>query len=171
MPQTRMEGDMIVVGTLTPQALNCPAGAIDDKAVKAAAGIEATKLQHQHTLLYQQPDGADITAAVIPLWIVRGQCATVVDVEVFCSVAPAGGDKQFSVDLQRCKQGDVKTSILAAPIVYSASKADHEIAKGTISIPGLVDNQALLVVIGVSGSTGAQGQGLLVTVTVREDAE
>lgn len=168
----KVDGDLFVDGTLTPKVFNPPAGSIDDNAVKAAAGVAASKLQHQHVLTYRQDDGSDIVAAIVPLWIVRGVASTVVDIDVACIDAPSGGDKAFSIELKKCNQGSpTPATILSAPVAYSSSQADCEVEEGTISSPTLADGYILVLEVAVSGSTGIQGQGLIVTVTVREDAE
>ena len=80
--------------------------------------------------------------------------------------------KQFTVDLKKCNQGSpTPATILSSAITYSSSQADCEVVAGTISSGTLADGDTLVVEVAVSGSTGTQGQGLVVTVTVREDAE
>jgi len=169
---TRIGEDVHIAGNLSVQTLTIPGGTVDDAAVKAAAGLSASKLQHQHCLTYSQADGSDVAAAIVPIYTVRGTSATIVAVEVVCVDAPSGGDKAFSVDLQKADEGTpTPATVLTGTIAYSQTQNDCEVEPGTIDSAGLVQGDTLLAVVAVSGSTGTQGQGLVVTVTVREDAD
>jgi len=169
--QSVLRGDIVLQGTLTPSGLNVPAGAVDDDAIKSSAAIAATQLQHQHVLKHSQSHSDDVVAAKDPLYIVRGLSATIADIEVACLDAPSG-DKTVTVDLKKANTGDKDgSSVLSSSIVYGDSKNNAEVVKGTISSPDLVDGDILLVTVTVAGSTGNDAKGLVVTVTVREDAE
>jgi len=169
--QSVLRGDIVLQGTLTPSGLNVPAGAVDDDAIKSAAAIAATKLQHQHVLKHSQAQDSFVTSAKDPLYIVRGLTATVVDIEVMCLGAPSG-DKTITVDLKKANTGNKDgATILSSTISYDAAKSDAEVVKGTISSANLVDGDVLIVWVTVGGTTGNDAKGLVVTVTVREDAE
>lgn len=146
---------------------------ITDSDVGAAADIQATKLQHQHHVGYHQDDGSDIVAATAPIYICRGASGTTVAIQISCADAPSGGDKAFSVDLYKSDvvTGEPAVTILNAPIAYSATQTDFEVEVGVVDTAALTVGDTLLVVVAVSGSTGTQGQGLQVSVTVREDAD
>jgi hypothetical protein len=167
---TTLDSDTHCKYNLSAKTLTIPDGTIVDAAVSAAAAIAATKMQHQHALNYSQADGSAVAAAIVPIHIVRGSTATIVDIEVSCVDAPSGGDLAFSVDLKKANEGTpTPATVLSAPIAYSSTQSDCEVETGTISSASLVDGDTLLVVVAVSGSTGTQGQGLVVTVTLRED--
>ncbi|MFQ5733661.1 MAG: hypothetical protein ACE5KM_17120 [Planctomycetaceae bacterium] len=169
---SKIESDVFVDGNLRARTFTLPAGTVGDAEVKAAAGIAATKLRHQHALVYRQAGGLDVVAANVPLYTVRGVAATVVDVEVVGLVAPAGGDKAFTIDLQKCNQAaPAPVSLLQSVISYDATRGDCETVQGTITTAALADGDTLVANVAVSGLTGSQGQGLVVTVTLREDAE
>ena len=110
-----------------------------------------------------------MVAAIVPIHTVRGATATILAIEVACVDSPSGGDKAFTVDLKKADQ-DVPTpaTVLSGVINYSSTQADCEVETGTISSSSLVAGDSLLAVIAVSGSTGVQGQGLIVTVWVDE---
>ena len=172
MPTSKIESDVFVDGNLRAKTLSIPEGTVDDDAVKADAGVAATKLQHQHVLTYRQPNGSDVTAAIVPIFTVRGVSATVVEVEVVAPDAPDGGDKKFTVDLKKASQASpTPASVLQSVIDYDSTKANYEVVQGTIQTSALADGDTLLVDVAVSGTTGNQAQGLVVTITVREDAE
>ena len=169
---SRIDGDVHFTGTLSATTVNLPDATVTAADVLGAAGIEATKLQHQHCITYWQDDGTDVAAAIAPVYTCRGVTATVVAIEVVCVDAPSGGDKAFTVDLHVADEGTpTPATILSGTIAYSSTQSDCEVEPGTVSSGSLVVGDSLLVIVAVSGSTGTQGQGLVVTVTIREDAE
>ncbi|MFO8012611.1 MAG: hypothetical protein R6X20_04805 [Phycisphaerae bacterium] len=173
MSTIRIPVDVHVAGALTAQEMNIPDGTVDDDDVEAGAGLSASKLEHQHALTYKQDDGSDVVAAVAPLWTCRGTTATVVAVEAVCIDAPSGGGtEQISVDLKKCNQASPSpASILTGTIDIDDSIADCEVVAGSINTASLADGDTLVADVSVSGTGGTQEQGLVVTVTVREDAE
>ena len=163
---------MNFLGAATFRVINLPAGAVGDAEVKAAAGLAASKLEHQHAIRYAQADGSDVAAATEAVYTVRGVTGTIEAVQAACLTAPTGGDKAFTVDLKLGNEGSpVPASVLSAPIAYAAAQSDLEVEAGTITSPDLAAGDTLAVVVAVSGSTGSQGQGLIVTITLREDAD
>ena len=151
--------------------VSLPAGLIDDADVSAGAAIDADKLQHRHAISYSQVDGTDVASATQLLFIARAAC-TVVSVEVRPTTAPTGGDKQFTVDIQKATDGSGSWSTLLSSVVtMSSADSDDTLEAATlIGSPTLVDGDAIRVVVTASGSTGSQGQGVNVTVNLDEAA-
>jgi len=169
---TKIEGDLFVNGELRSKSQVVPDGSIDNAAIAALAGLAATKLEHQHALIYSQAAGSDIVAATVPIKIIRGLSGLVVDVEVVAQTAPVGGDLAFTVDVLKATEASPSPdSILQSIITVDATNADYEIVQGTVDNGDMSDGETMMVAVAVSGSTGSQGQGLVVTVTLREDAE
>lgn len=167
----RIEEDGYFAGAVRFKEIAVQAGAFDDDDIAASADIAATKLEHQHALNYSQADGSDVVAAIVPIHIVRGTAGTIVAFEVVCVDAPSGGDKTFTVDLLIADAGTPSpASVLTGAVTYPNGTADCTVRTGTISSATLADGDTLLVQVAVSGSTGNQGQGLIVTTTIREDA-
>lgn len=156
-----------VDGHFSARSMGIPAGTVTDAAVSASAGIAATKLEHQHALTYSQAGGADVVSATVPIHIFRG-AADIVAVEVVPIVAPTGGDKEFTVDVQLGNAGSAFASILSAAVEVDASSVARTIQSGSLSTTTAADGDTLQVVVTASGSTGSQGQGMIVTVWVRE---
>ena len=101
-----------------------------------------------------------------------GRLPTVVAVDVVCVDAPSGGDKAFTVDVLKANEGTpTPATILSGTVSYSSTQSDCDVEPGTISSASLADGDTLLVQVALSGSTSTQGQGLVVTITLREDAE
>ena len=167
-----LQGNVHVAGAFSCTSMQIPAGTVQASDVAAAAGIEATKLEHQHAIHYWQADGTAIAAAIVPVHTVRGTTATIIGIDVVCVDAPSGGDLAFSVDLLVADVvAPTPATVLSAPVAYSETQTDCEVESGTIASATLADGDTLLVQVAVTGSTGTQGQGLIVTVTVREDAD
>lgn len=166
---TYISNDVVIGGsTVFVGPVTLPAATVADAAIAAAAKISASKLQHRHSLNYQQAAGADIATATIPLFIAR-KAGSILAIEVAAHTAPTGGDKQFTVDLQAGNQSTAFATVLSAVVTYSSTQADREVEVGTISTPALAIADQLRLVVTASGSTGSQGQGLAITVTVDED--
>lgn len=169
---------LAMAGITIKSPFSIPPASIVNSHVAAGAGFEASKLQHQHVLTYKQDDGSDIVAAIVPIYIMRGLTGIAIECEVVCIDAPEGGDKHFTVDLQKANEGSpAPTTILDAILdsdTYGAGAAeavDCEVGTAIIDTPALVAEDTLLIAVAVAGATGNQGQGLIVTVTIREDAE
>ncbi len=172
MSSSKVEGNFLLRGIWQFLNIVLPAGCVKAEHVETAAGIEASKLEHQHAIEYNQPDGSDVVAAIVPVHIVRGSTAEIIDIEVVCIDAPSGGDLAFTVDLKKANAGSpAPATVLSSVISYSSTQSDCEVEAGVVADADLADGDTLLVVVAVSGSTGVQGQGLIVTVNVREDAD
>jgi len=164
----RLEGNTHVNGTISATGISVPLG-IKNADVSTSAEILASKMQHRFAVTYWQADGTAVAAAIVPIYTVRGATATVQAIEVQCVDAPSGGDLAFSVDLLVADVGTpTPATILTGTVAYSATQTDCEVEVGTISSASLTDGDMLLVQVAVSGSTGTQGQGLIVTVTLDE---
>jgi len=147
-----------------------PAGALTDTNINSDADIAASKLVHRHAISYGQANGSDVITETKLLHITKA-AATVQLIEVRPTTAPSGGDKQFTVDIQKAADGSSSwSSLLSAVITVSTGSTDDTRQVGTlIGSPTLADDEALRVVITASGATGSQGQGFVVTVNLDEE--
>lgn len=172
MAKSRVDGDLHVTGALTANEVQLPDATVSNADVEAAAGIDATKLEHQFPLTYKDDETA-VKSNTAPIYTVNGNSATIIDttIDVVCLTAPTGGDKQFTVELKKCNAGDTSPdTVLSSPITIDDAVADCEVTEGTVNSPSLSAGDTLVIEVVASGSTGTQGQGLIVTVTLREDA-
>jgi len=170
---SRIETDsMYVDGTLRAKAIVLSTGCVTDASVSASADISASKVEQQYSITYRQDDGADVVGAIAPIHIVYGATASLMAVKVACVDAPSGGgDKAFTVDVRRANQGTPSpATVLTGVVTINNGRADCEVVSGTVASASLVSGDMLLVVVSASGTTGVQGQGLIVTLIVREDA-
>jgi hypothetical protein len=170
MATSRIEGNVYVAGNLNAKTLTLPAGAVSNGGIAAAAGIDASKLEHQHAIHYNQAGATNVAAETRLVHTVRGATGTTVAVEAVLETVP-DGDRTVTVDVQKGSAGSEFATILDAVITLDNTPADLEIKSGTISDEDLAHGDTLKVVIAISGSSGSQPQGLSVTITTREDAD
>lgn len=171
----RIEEDVLITESLTViGGFVPPDGSITNVKVATAAGLAASKLEHQHALHYSQADGADVADAIVPLHIARA-IGTILAVEATCLDAPSGAGadpKHFHVDLKKSTVGiPVPATVLTAPIDYVNGTPDATVLAGAIASATLADGDILVVDVDALGADGVQGQGLVVTVTIRENAD
>lgn len=161
MAQSRIEGDVFVNGQVSCTGFAPPASSITNAAVEAAAGIVATKLEHQDHSVYAQANGTNNTAKRQVVKIVYGTTGDIIAVKARNTTAASGSDKT-TVDVY--KNG---TTVLSAPIDLDTA-AGTAVQAGTLSVSTLASGDVLEVVTALSGSN--VGQGVAVDVITREDA-
>ncbi len=171
MATDEIRGDRVYTGDVTFVGLvNLPLETIEDEDINPGANISTQKMIHRHLVQYGQADGAEVASATQLVHVARAD-GEVLSVEVRVSAAPAGGDKQYTVDVQRAADGSGSwTSVLNAAITVDAAAGDDTLIAGVIPADTTYeDGDALRVVVTASGSTGDQGQGLVVTINLNED--
>lgn len=168
---TRIESNVYVNGSLSAASVNLPAASVRNVNIEGNAGIDASKVVHQFPATYRQDEGADVASKTAPVHIAAA-AATVLGVKVLCVTAPTGGDKQFTVDVKKGNQSGAYATILTGVVTINSTKANREVTSGVLSgTPTLAAGDSLQVVVTASGSTGSQGQGLLVEVILRENPQ
>jgi len=166
----RIDDDLIINGSFSATTMQIPAGTVQNDDIAAAAGISASKCEHQYMPTYSQTTGTDVVTATEFIHLAMG-AGTIEDFEITPETAPTGGDKQFTVDLQKASNGSTTyASVLSAVITVSSSSTDGTIQSGTITTSSYADQDRLRIVITASGSTGSQGQGFTCTAKIREAA-
>lgn len=164
----QFDGDVHANGTISATRFTLPAGTVQAADIEAAAGIEATKLQHQYALSYQQTTGADVAAATYFLHTFRS-ASSIVGMDVTPITAPTTGDKTFAVDLHRGSASSAFATVLSAVVTIGQTDVDRTQRSATLSNSTAIDGDMLKLVLTTTGSTGNQGKGVLVTVWTRED--
>ncbi len=165
--QTIFNGDWFVNGALNAQSFGPPAGCIDDTAVEAAAGIQASKLQHQYEKVFC-PLASTVTAATERrvVHVVRGTTGTIQ--EFRCGVVTACiGAATVTFDLK--KNG---TTVLTATTVLDNTNLAYttEAAAGFTST-ALVAGDVLEVTLAAAAGGGTIGLGAFAVLNLREDAQ
>jgi len=160
----RVEEKVLFTGEATFRSIKIPPN----------AGFPATAVVHQHNLHYVQPDGTDVAAAaLVPVHTVDAD-AVLIGVNVVCMDAPVGdpGEETFTVDVLKANVSGGPATLLDAVVTYPLDAVDYQVEPGVIgATPELLAGDTVLVTVALIGSGGVQGQGLIVTVILREDSE
>lgn len=161
------------INELTLNKLYGLPGCIVNSMVNAAAAIESSKLVNRVCPAHKVADGADLTTtagdgAAIYICAKTGG-ATLRGVHVVCQDAPSGGDKKFTIDVQKVSAGVAPATMLTAPIDYANGTVDYTVKSDVApAVTAIANGDTILVIVTVSGTTGAQGQGLCVWLDIDE---
>jgi len=148
-----------------------PAETLKNAAYSTSAA-HALGYDKQHTVFglgVQQADGTDVVNATTKLYHMMYP-GRILSFSVHIIDAPTGGNKQYTVDLQKKSAGASSwTSLLSSVITISSADTDDDVEDGTlISDPSLTGEDALRVVVTATGTTGSQGQGFIASARVAE---
>lgn len=131
------------------------------------------KAVHRYNLSHGQANGSDVVSETKLLRICRG-AGTLKSFEVRPTTAPTGGDKQFTVDIQKAADASGSWTSMINPVVtMSSADSDNTLEAATIKTDGsedTADGNAIRIVITASGSTGSQGQGFVATAEYEEQS-
>lgn len=168
----RLTEDLHVEGNFTAKAIGLPASCVTDAAIAPGANIDAAKIAGRFTIPVELFAAGTTVASLASrlLHIVRGATGTLIALRAVAITAPVGGDRKFTVDLQKSTSGGAFATVLTTPLEFSvATSAADRIAKtAVINTSGLVAGDLLQLVVTASGSTGTQGAGLLVDLLLDE---
>lgn len=166
MPVSEDRGDHIWSGTNSFSGpLSLTDGTITNAMVNSAARIAATKLINRLPYTYRQKTGTDVATATEDIAIARAgtstTTSTILSFEATCTTAPTGGDKAFTVDLQRSTSEGAFATVLSSVLTFDNTKTSRRVYTATLSSLTFLDGDIFRVIVTTSGSTGSQGQGLL----------
>lgn len=161
---TTLDGNTYVNGNLSARSMSIPADTIDDTAVDAAAGIQATKLQQQVKFRLAQVHGSAASAERRPVHRVYGATGTLVSFK--CGVVVACiGDSTITVALK--KNG---SNILTSSTVLDNTNTAYTVEdQAGFTSTSLTQGDVLEIAVTVSAGTGTLGQGLFCEGILRED--
>lgn len=131
-------------------------------------GIPSVCVVHEFPVWLSQKDGIDVADLIQAVHVARKN-GTLVDFEVVPIVAPTGGNKAYTVDLQKGNQAGAFATVLSAPVTVDNSKANRQVLTATLSSTSYSDGDTLRIHFATSGTTGSQGQGVIATLRVREN--
>ncbi len=164
MPTT-VEGPVVFKGHVTLRETALPDACVGDDQANPAAPIGATKLEHQHQVVYAQAGGAEAAAEARVVHVVHGASGSIVAFEAGCVEAPTG-DATVNVDL--LVNG---ASVLDDPVQITNAEAARELVAGVVASAGLADGDVLEVSVAVDAGTGALGSGVFAQAVLREAAQ
>lgn len=165
MATSTIQSDVYVNGNLYPKTFTPPANCITNAAVIAAAGIDATKLEHRYRPSYAQPHGSAGTTVRQAVHQVVGATGTINSVRAMLSVAPVGAATHV---IQIKKNG---SNILSTAITLdNANTAFIDETDTGFTSTALVAGDVLEVDVTANAGGGTLGQGLHVMIDLDEDA-
>lgn len=146
-----------------------PAASVNDAAIATAANLDADKLENRISKTVVQAPGTDVVNGTTYIFVARA-AGVIKSLRVRPLTAPTGGDKAFTVDLKRAANASGSfTSLLSSVVTVNSSSVDQTVQNGTLTgSPNILAGDLLQIVIAVSGSTGSQGQGVVVEVEIDE---
>jgi hypothetical protein len=165
-----LASNLHVAGTLSAGSLRVPDSTITDDMVSATADIDADKVEHRHTLIYQQSPAAAVGAATIPLWMcAAGDGATIVSIKAaITDTVATGADRTVTITLQKAAQAGSWATLAGTTITFNNTTTLLDVSGSAPSVPGLIQYDMLQLVVAVAGAAGNQAKGLLVRVEVDE---
>jgi len=126
--------------------------------------------QQEHKLEYSTATDATTVAAFTGTLGAIHYTGDVVEVSVTPITAPTGGDLEFTVDIRKSTGAGAFATILSSVETVDNTSTTRTAQYATLSgTPTLARGDLLQLVIAVSGSTGAQGIGVNVTIRYREN--
>jgi hypothetical protein len=158
--------DIFVAGSFGCRQFSPPAGCIGNAAIAANAGLQASKLEHQHAIRYSQKAGTAVVSETIPLHIARA-AGTVVSVEVVTVTPPTSTDT-VTIDLKKGNASTGYATVLTSVVTIDNASVTRTIYSAAITTADYSADDSFELVI---TATGSSCQGLAVIVTVREAAQ
>lgn len=162
---SRHEGSLHITDTLSAKVIRYPNASVDDDAVAASAGIQASKLEHAHFHDHQFfAEGATVEPTSSYLThVVAGSTGQTLGFEaVFHTVASATSQLCY-IDLQKATAATTFVSILTAPITLASSDPIRTPMPGVINTAALTDGDIIRQVVTTTGSTANFFKGLQTT--------
>lgn len=167
---TTFTDNVHMAGTTTIVDLDANAS-IANADVSASAAIAATKLEHQFAVTEELAESSTNVAAVTRLChVVRGATGEIVDVDA-AIMAAMTTDRSITVDLQKSTGGGAFATVFTTAIALDDTTVVRTATGGTLDATktDLVAGDILELIVTLGGSSGTLAQGLVATVTLRED--
>lgn len=152
-------------GTFTADKLTATTVDFGDNAVPGRSAV------HRFSVGHQVVSGTAVLAlANMPIHYFRNS-GKVLAINVVPFTAPTGGDLAYTVDLKKGNQATPVATILSSVVTINSSDADRQANAGTLSSSPTTcaAGDFLSLTVALTGSTGTQGQGYVITVDVEED--
>lgn len=165
MAQTILPSDLYVSGNLAAKSFTPPSSSITDAAIVGSAGVQASKLQHQYEIIYNQASGVNAATETRTIHVVKGATATLLEFAAGAVTVLTGNDT-CTFD---CKKNG--TTILSSVISLASTDTNRVIKTGTLSVTTAVAGDWFEVIVTATHNTGTLPQGIAARLTLREDAQ
>lgn len=169
----QLEGSIVLQGDMNAATLTARGGKHGEDKFDANGRRKADSVVHEQILRYEQVSGTAVVAESRVFGSLFAD-ATAVEISIVCETKPdgSGGDpRKFTVDVLKGNQTTAFASILAGgtPVTVDASIANRQVQFVVPTTTAGARGDQIKITVGVSGTTGAQGQGLQVGVKYREN--
>lgn len=164
-----LQGDWYFTGTLSPTKFNPPSSSIDNAAIKASAGIDASKIIHRHSVNVELFGPAVTITALTKLLHIAHAAGTLVAFKAFLITNPTGADRTVSVDLQKSTAGGAFATVLTTKAEFTDTSVDRTVVAAVIATTAYIAGDLFQVVVTVAGAAGAQALGLHATMMTSEN--
>lgn len=158
-------GSVSFMGTIA-----VPASSIKNSDFSSSSShrLDSEKLNHRQDMNFQIAPATTVSTTTQFLRLAYGT-GTIKFVWVRPATVPTGGDKAYTVDLQKAADASgTFASVLSSVVTIDSSKSNYTKYSGSISSASVATGVALQLVVTTSGTTGTQGSGLLVTIGYEE---
>lgn len=159
--------DVLTVGS----TFNAPAGSIANTNVSSTAGdrISAEKTEAQYSVVWATATATTTVASVTKTIHAAEAAGTIVGLAV-CPESVPDGDYQYTVDIQKAADASGSfSSILSSAEVVDSTSTDYTRQDVAINTTSYSADDRFQIVITASGTSGTQGAGLTVRLTLREE--
>ncbi len=169
MAQDRVNSDVLFLQNIhVTKLITTSTPFVDNAGVKTNAAIAATKLVARHAINYNQKNGTNVVAETKAVHLTRA-AGTIQSIEAFPVVGPAGGDLKYTIDVQKSTGAGAFSTILTTPIDVVNGSVNRVQINAALASANFVDGDAFQVVVALSGSTGTQGQGVVLVINADEN--
>lgn len=159
-------GAVSFAGTLT-----LPDQSVDNAAIKTGADVDSDKLEHKHPISVELAEQATEVVNIEKLIHVSRVTGSIVALEAAIVSVPGTGNS-FTLDLQKSTGGGAFSSVLTSTLEFTSSSSALTPGAAVIdsSAASLADGDILKLVVSCTSDTNGNAEGLVVTVTLKEDA-
>lgn len=150
--------------------IDVPSGGITNTMIKAAAGINASKIvRHQSINTELFGPATSVTALTKDIHIVRGSTGTLVGFQATINGAIATDvSRTITVDLHKSTGGGAFATVLSSTIDFTNASVLRTAVSAVLSSTSLVAGDMLRIIVTVAGGSGSQATGLLTVLTMEE---
>lgn len=144
-------------------------GGLRNRDIASGASVEASKVIQHYAVsrLLTTVSGTTVTALNVPLHIVSVNASEIIAFEA-AIMGAITGDYTVTVDLQKSTGGGAFATVLSSTIEFDTAVSVRTALPAVVSDEVLTEGDILSAVVTVSGSSGAQATGLLVSLTLQD---
>lgn len=151
--------------------INVPASSFGDIDIEVGATpVQAEKLESQFTFdreLY--PPGTEIVALAAQLLTIFRTGGELIAIEGVITTQATGADRTVTVDLEKSTAGGAFATVLTTTVDIDNTTVIRTPVAGVVNDADVIDGDIYQLTVAVAGGAANQAEGLVVTVTMREN--